>query len=302
MPSPGDQVTHPGHVQYGSLLIGPGTPYGWQSLTGWADSPTLDSGTVPRADAHGALPGRLLAQPRTITLDGLIVRTAPGAMTAAVRHLAAATGPVADELPLVVRLDTAPPLLCWARCIRRSVPVGTGGYAIGIATEGALQWEATDPRRYEVDEQRASARLPAAEPGLDWGAASAHEGLRWPLEFGEPGSTGALSATNTGDAPTHPTITIRGPVTRPALTCLETGDTLEYDITLATNDTLTVDTAAGTVVLNGTANRLYSATTRSMPEQSLALDPGVSGFIFRAAPGSTDPRASCTMRWRSAYW
>ncbi|MFG7941183.1 phage distal tail protein [Streptomyces cacaoi] len=297
----GDLVTAPGHVQFGELLLGPGTPYRWAKLTGWEESPGLDSGTVPRADAHGALPGRLLAQPRTVTLDEMVIRAAPGAMGAVVRALSAATALAETERPLAVRLDGAPPLMVWARCLRRSVPVTTGGYALGVVTGAALQFEATDPRRYELTEQRATARLPQPEPGLDWHTAPG-EHLDWPLDFGEPGATGALSATNAGDAPTHPTITFRGPLARPSLTCLSSGEAVEYDIALAADDTLVVDTAAGTVLLNGGPSRIYTATPRSVPEGTFVLAPGTSAFTFRAAPGSTDPRASATLRWRSAYW
>ncbi|MFF0630390.1 phage distal tail protein [Streptomyces sp. NPDC004296] len=298
----GDMVTAPGHVQFGELLLGPGTPYRWQSLTGWEDSPGLDSGTVPRADAHGAIPGRLLAQPRTITVDGLVVRADPGAVGTVVRHLAAATALGDVERPLVVRLDDSPPLLSWARCIRRAIPVAKGGYTIGVVVGGALQFEASDPRRYALVEQRVEARLPMPEPGLDWHLAPGPEHLDWPLVFGAPGSTGALSAVNDGDAPTHPTIVFRGPVARPSLTNVNTGDRIEYDLALAADDELLVDTAAGTVTLNGTASRLYTVTARSVPEATFTLPPGTTTYAFRAAPGATDPRAACSVRWRSAYW
>ncbi|MGI5451572.1 hypothetical protein ACQEVM_38570 [Streptomyces sp. CA-243310] len=75
--APGDLISRPGQVQYGDLLLGPGTPYRWRGITGWEELPALDSGSVARSDAHGAYPGLLLAQARTIGLDGLIVR-APG--------------------------------------------------------------------------------------------------------------------------------------------------------------------------------------------------------------------------------
>lgn len=94
----------------------------------------------------------------------------------------------------------------------------------------------------------------------------------------------------------------RGPVTRPSLTCLESGDAIEYDITLAAGDELVIDTAEGTVTLNGTASRLYTVTARSIPEQTFTVPPGVTSYAFRAAPGSSDPAAAVEMRWRSAYW
>ncbi|MFH8345010.1 phage distal tail protein [Streptomyces sp. NPDC018045] len=306
----GDLVTLPGHIQYGDLLIGPGTAVRWKSVTGWLDTPSLDSGTVVRSDGHGAYPGPLYAQPRTITVDGLVIRTAPGAMSAAVRTLSAHLALRDDELPLVIRLDDAPPLMCWARCLRRSIPVDTG-YRIGTSIGGAIQFEATDPRRYSLTEQRIETRLPSPEPGLDWHHDPGPEHLDWQtdpgpeqLDFGAPGSTGALIAVNEGDADAHPVIVFRGPVARPSLTNLRTGEAVEYDIDLAADDVLHVDTNAGTVTLNGNggASRLHTATARSIPEQAFTLAPGVTQLAFRAAPGSSDPRASVTVRYRSAYW
>ncbi|MGC9536568.1 phage distal tail protein [Streptomyces sp. UG1] len=292
--APGSLITRPGQVQYGELLLGAGTPYRWRGITGWEDLPALDSGTVARADAHGALPGRLLAQARTIGLDGLVIRAPRGAVGAVVAALNAGTVPVEDELPLVAWLDDRGPLLAYARATRRAIPA-TLGYRLGTITGGALEFVATDPRRYELAERAVSATLPMSEAGLSWP-------LSWPLPFGEPGSTGALSTANVGDAETHPVIEFRGPVTRPSLTNLSTGDVIEYDIPLAASDVLSVDTLAGTVVLNATASRIYTATSRSVPEQTFTLAPGISNLIFRAAPGSSDPTASATVRYRSAYW
>ncbi|MGW7197217.1 phage distal tail protein [Streptomyces chryseus] len=291
----GDRVTRPGHVQYGELLLGSGTPYGWQSLTGWGDLPGVDSGTVARSGGHGAYPGALLAQTRTVTVEGLKVRAPRAAIGAAVGAFEAGT-PLGDvELPLVVWLDERGPLLSWARVLRRSLPVGPG-YRVGTILGGAVVWEASDPRRYSLDEQAASATLPAPEAGLEWP-------LAWPLEWGEPGSTGSMTAHNAGTAEAHPIIEFRGPVERPSLTNLSTGDVLEYDIPLAAGDVLTVDTGAGTVTLNGATSRLYTATARSVPELTFTFPPAAtSALAFRAGPESSDPAASVTVRWRSAFW
>lgn len=289
----GDQVSRPGHIQYGDLLLGPGTPYGWRAVSGWEDLPALDSGSVARSDAHGAIPGPLLAQARTVSLDGLLVRAPRATVGAVVAALHARTVPVTDELPLVVWLDDRGPLLAHARVTRRALPAGPG-WTLGTIAGGAVEWEASDPRRYELAARSVSARLPVPEPGLVWP-------LVWPLDFGPPGSTGSMTAVNAGDAPAHPVIEVRGPVIAPSLTCIESGDTLEYDLPLASDDVLTVDTAAGTVTLNG-ASRIHTASGRSVPEQTFTLAPGTTNLIFRAAPGSTDPAASATVRWRSAYW
>ncbi|MFD5591936.1 phage distal tail protein [Streptomyces asoensis] len=290
----GALVTQPGHVQYGDLLLGPGTAYRWRSLTGWGDLPALDSGSVQRSDAHGAFPGLLLAQSRTIGVDGLVVRAPAAQIGEVVGRLEAGTTPRVDEIPLVVWLDERGPLLSYARATRRAVPTTTG-YRLGTIVGGAIEWVATDPRRYALAEQAATARLPAAEPGLVWPVA-------WPLDFGTPGSTGRVAVANVGNADTHPVVEFRGPVTAPSLTNITTGDVLEYDLPLAAGDVLVVDTLAGTVVLNGTASRIYAATTRSVPERTFTLAPGTTTLMFRAAPGSTDPAASVVVRYRAAYW
>ncbi|MDW4905099.1 phage tail family protein [Streptomyces sp. ADMS] len=435
----GALVTRPGHVQYGDLLLGPGTPYRWKTLTGWEDLPPLDSGTVERADAHGAFPGQLLAQSRTVGVDGLVVRAPRAQIGEVVGRLSAATSPRVDEIPLVAWLDERGPLLAYARATRRAIPT-TLGYRVGTITDAAIEWVATDPRRYALAEQSVRAMLPVSEDGLKWEAAavevlpadqaagvgevwrwwtdgdpvitgddtgpvsvqpltafgelvwaaeSSDHGwtatagqevtfgadlaartaalvtlrwwdaagqhvadstsetgaasftatapagaafvqpvvtfpaalaapvtvgtsslristtagvLAWPLDFGTPGSTGRLSVVNTGSADTHPVIEFRGPVTAPSLTNITTGDVLEYDLPLAAGDVLVVDTLAGTVVLNSTASRLYTATTRSVPEQTFTFGPGTTPLMFRAAPGSTDPAASAVVRYRAAYW
>ncbi|WP_435865074.1 phage distal tail protein [Streptomyces spectabilis] len=436
----GDRVTAPGHVQLGELLLGRGTPYRWRSLSGWEDLPALDSGSVNRADGHGAILGRLLAQPRVVTLDGVVIRARPDAMGGVIQQLGAATGVMDGEQPLVVQLDERGPLLAWVRVTNRAVPVELG-YRVGTITGAALQFTATDPRRYELLERSVQATLPVAEPGLDWHAAPSQqllpdeqaagrasasssfwalsgltlgnsggaitvtvtaaqarlawtvgpgvfggwpvpagqsvsfvadtpprdstlllhwlddtgayvsatngtrgrvtgtppagatvvrpimqwasvpspatvavgpsrllipglgaEGLAEPYDFGPPGSTGALTATNSGGAPAHPLIEFRGPVSMPSLTNITSGDVLEYDLDLAEGDVLTVDTAEGTVTLNATTSRLYTATARSVPEGSFVISPGSADMAFRAAPGSSDPAASVTVRWRSAYW
>lgn len=105
---------------------------------------------------------------------------------------------------------------------------------------------------------------------------------------------------NAGDADTHPTLAITGPVTQPTITNQATGATLEYDLTLAATDRPVIDTQVGTVTLNGAAQRLYTATARSTPEQAFTLPPGDSLLTFRAA--EFNPNGALTVLWRSAYW
>ncbi|MGW4648036.1 phage distal tail protein [Kitasatospora sp. NPDC004289] len=309
----GELVTGPGLIQWGTLLLGRSraggvatTSYRWSSISGWEDTPSLDSGTQLRAQQHGAWPGRQLAQTRIITLDGLMVRVPAGQIGTAVQALSAATPiGVDDEAPLVVQLDERGPLLVYARVIRRQLPVDPR-WQLGHSAGGAIQFECTDPRRYSLTEQVATTALPQPESGLSWGSPS-ETGLAWGspsetgLVWGTPGSTGDLLCLNSGDAPVHPVIEIRGPVTTPALTLLGTEVVLEYDLVLGASDVLVVDTWAPSVLLGG-QSRIGYATSRSQPEGSLTLPPGTSTVTFRSADPIPDPAASATVRWRSAYW
>ncbi|MFE7634455.1 hypothetical protein ACFU7Z_10580 [Kitasatospora sp. NPDC057518] len=306
----------PGHIQFGEqLLLGPGTPYRWRTLSGWSDSPAWDSGTTPRPAGHGAYPGELWAQPRTITVDDIVIRAPAARIGAVVEAFEAGAVSLDDELPLVVQVDERGPLMVWARCLRWSVPTRRG-YRVGTITGAALMFEATDPRRYSLAEQQAVAGLPVDESGLDWQLAGQVErGLDWHLTtppggpvvegglaFGAGGSTGILTAANNGKAPAPAVVTFVGPVTQPSLRCGRTGRRWAYDITLGPGEQLVVDGAAGTVTLGG-ASRLYTVAALSSPEQLLVVPPGVTDFRFAgAADVPPHPDARALLRWRHAYW
>jgi tail protein len=285
----------PGQIQYGELLLGHATPYRWKVLTGWEALPGLDSGTVLRSGAHGAHPGALLAQTRIIALEEMVIRAEPGYAGEAVRRMRAHLGITTDEQPLLVHLDARGPLVCWARPVRLDIPIDPA-FAVGIITGGAIEFEASDPRRYTPAEQYVETGLP--EPCLSWHLIPGTTELR-----GTPASTGYATAANHGDAPTHPLIVFRGPIDTPSLTHAGTGAVLEYRVQLDVDERLVVDTYTGTVTTADGENVLDAATPRSHPEHAFTLDPGEQQLVFGCAPESTpDPRAAAALRWRSAHW
>ncbi|MGR7002818.1 phage distal tail protein [Yinghuangia aomiensis] len=288
-----------GQVSWRDLVFGAGS-YRVSSIEGWEDLPALDDASVLRSGAHGSDVGQLLAQSRTITVEVRVV--APDDGGAAIRTLVDRTG-LSDDLveePLAVSL-WGRTLMVRARLVRRAIPVGRD-YSTGVTTV-PLQWQASDPRRYAPDEQTASTGLPSPEPGLDWGTSPA--GLDWTtapggLDWGPPGSSGVMSCVAEGNAPTHPVITITGPVQTPGILNVGTGARLEYDLVLAAGDVLTIDTGAGTVTLGG-ADRLSSVTARSTPEQAFVLSPGETVLAYRSADLAATASV-CTVAWQSAYW
>ncbi|MFE6742352.1 phage distal tail protein [Streptomyces tubercidicus] len=276
------------------LLIGAGTPYKWRKLEGWEELPELDNGSVPRPSAHGSFLGRLLSQTRTVALGEVIVRAPVEQLGLVVETLNADTPLVEDEQPLLVHLDERGPLLAWARVVRRAVPVELG-YAVGTVTEGALEFEATDPRRYTPSVQQAELGLP--EPCLPWHGDYGH-GPR-----GIPASTGDHTVSNVGSAPTHPVVEFHGPVDSPRLTNVTTGAVLEYEVILDPGERLVVDTFDGTATLPDGSSLLTAASVECWPEPAFTLAAGTNCLTFRAAPDApADPRAAAVLRWRSAHW
>ncbi|MER5887317.1 phage tail protein [Streptomyces sp. NPDC001941] len=290
--APGSLITQDGQIQWAGLLIGPGTPYAVDrtGLQGWEDLPEYDSSDADRPTSHGAWPGSRYAKPRKV--GGTIVLLPDSDEAApALRALRQALGLLEEERWLTVRLH-GELLTVRARIAQRVVPADQG-FATQASTRMSIQWLAADPRRYSVLDRTAATAPPQPESGLTWP-------LVWPLNWGQATSTGDAVAENTGSAPTHPVITFRGPCSVPTVTERVSRRRLRYAIDLAAGDELTVDTANGTVLLNGTASRRHTAMADSSPEELFLLEPGRTELSFR--PDESTPDALMTVSWRDAEW
>ncbi|MGW4030254.1 phage distal tail protein [Streptomyces sp. NPDC004838] len=290
--APGSLITQDGQMQWAGLLIGTGTPFAVDrsGLTGWEDLPEYDSSDAERPTSHGAWPGARYAKPRKV--GGTVWMTPEaGTAPAAVYALRQALALSDEERWLAVRLH-GEVLAVRARVSQRVVPADRV-FATQGAAKASVQWLATDPRRYLVNEQLATTGPPEPESGLTWP-------LTWPLNWGQAKSTGDVMAENTGSAPTNPVIVFRGPCTMPTVTERVSRRRLRYAIDLTAADVLEVDTGAGTVMLNNSASRRHTAMGDSSPEELFAFEPGRAELSFR--PDSAGEGAQMTVRWRSAEW
>ena len=293
---PGSLITQDGQIQWAGLLMGPGTAFGVDSsgLTGWEDLPEIQSGDADRPTDHGAWTGARYAKSRLVGGQIWLLPDAAGGESAAldtVKTLRHALALRDEERWLAVRVH-GETLAMRARVNQRVVPTDQAYATQGVA-RAAVQWIAADPRRYQPTQRLVSTPPPEPEAGLTWP-------LVFPLDWGQAISTGDVMAENDGSAPTHPVITFQGPCATPSVTEQSTGRRLRYDIALAATDQLVVDTGEGTVVLNGTASRRYTATPDSGPEELFTFDSGVSELSFRA--DTSTPDARMTVTWRSAEW
>lgn len=265
--APGGLVTAPGMVQYGEILIP-----GWRDLVGWRDRPAVELSDSPRPQAHGSYPGDVFSGSRVVTYT-FMLRGTPDAKAVAVDTLERYAPLDGVERFLTVD-DGTGAWFAWARVTGLQVPQGAH-YRHG-PVECSVQFTCADPRRYALVEKSATVTLPTSTGGLDYP-------LDYPLDYGTSAS-GSVGADNDGGANTPVVVVFIGPLDTPRLVASGRWS-LGFDINLAAGESLTVDTAAGTALLNGSADRTYTITTASDPLELCTLPPGHTNLVLSAVSG-----------------
>lgn len=117
------------------------------------------------------------------------------------------------------------------------------------------------------------------------------------VNYGTPGSAGTVSLYNAGTADSDVAYTLTGTqLTNPSLTRLDTGDTLTYNGTLITGQTLVINTGTGTCTLNG-VNRRPLLTTQNWFSAAAGSTTTVA---FRTQ--TTGDSGNVTATWTDTYY
>lgn len=255
--SPGSLITGDGQLEYNDYVLGDDVTTFMESITGWEDLPPVSSANTLRPASHGAWVGRKLLGQRVITWSGRFAAERTSWNDEIKRLKDAFTPPSGtEELTIVVRTRDEM-LMAFGTVVNRSIPVD---YSYGYyGAKLSIQFECSDPRLYSLVENNEFISLPSdIVDGLDYP-------LVYPLDYGVVIEPNSLIINNAGSAPTPVELNFLGPVTNPVLINQTTGETLGFDIVLTESDILTVDTRKGTVLLNETADRLYTRTLLSSP-------------------------------------
>lgn len=269
---PGSLVTQPGQLQFGPMLLGGATTAGWVNLVGWRDHPQAQLGDSPRPQAHGSSPGTVFGDAAVVTYTYLL-RGTPEAKMLALDTIELWTPMDGVEQALVVD-DGSGPWLRMGRVIGRSVPQEKH-FRHG-PVECSIQWVCADPRRYSLSSHSGSGSLSGGSGGLSYP-------LNYPLTYGVPAS-GSFTVANDGALPAPFVATFNGPLTNPLIVGPDWS--LGFTITLGAGESLVVDTAAGTALLNGNADRLYTITTTSDPVDVCLIPRGASTLTLAAEDGT----------------
>jgi len=268
----GGQVTEPGQLQYGDMLMGAGTAASWLELVGWRDRPDVDLSDSQRPQAHGSYPGDVFAGSKVVTYTFLL-RGTPDAKAAAVDTLERYLPLDSVERFLTVD-DGTGPWFAMARVTGLHIPQDK--HYRHSPLQCSVQFTCADPRRYALALKSGTVTLPVASGGLDYP-------LVYPLVYGTSAS-GAVTVSNSGSTETPLRGQLVGPLTNPVLTT--TDWSLLFDITLAAGETLDLDASAGTALLNGTADRLYTIGNLSDPLEACFFKPGDTNLSLSAFAGS----------------
>lgn len=248
---------------------------------GWSSSPGLRSDIADLPGADGGNDAASLYSARQITLSGTACATTVAAAAAA--RLAFAS---------TLEATRGGTLSCTENGLTLSALVRlTGPVRLGIAGANAfdfqLQLTAPDPRKYAAAVEQ-SVGLPTAPSGLVFPVA-------FPANFGAS-SGGSIAVSNSGTVKTWPVIRITGPVVNPRISNPDTGDELRLAMTVEAGQHVDIDTAARTVLLQGTASR---RSVTAVTGEWLPVAPGSGTLRFGA--DVYDPSALATVAVRSAW-
>lgn len=257
-----------------------------QKIAGLRDLPALRTGDAPRGQADGLYPGYNLLGARAITIDWLIAKPS-GTTESAIQQLTNGWQNIIDPSTVCMRAGdylrqyagvgaTLPvsmlqvqlpgrtyPLVSFGRPSKLSAPIDTN-YQYGWVSLTS-EWVSPEGAIYDGTIATATATLTNPTSGLTFNATPN-------FVFGSS-TGGTITLNNTGNYQTPPYFTITGPCMNPAIVNNTTGQKLKLNMALGASDTVGIDMQAGSVVLNGTANR------------NNMVDPASSFFYL--PPGST---------------
>ena len=278
-------LTAPYQWEYAGLVIGDDTDFEVLVVRGLDDLPEFRTSDTPRPSDHGLFPGRDLAGERTVEIELEIGGVGEAAFRANVDAFRAATVIRSEEAPLSFRLPSLGDRRINCRPRRRAVPVDVP-YVLQVGS-AIVQFVATDPRVYDDTETVLTITAATSGGGRTYDRV-------YNLTYAAGGTGGNLAATNAGNFPSRPLLTVTGPSNTPRIENVTSGQFLQVNLVVAAGEFLEIDTDARTVMLNGTASR-YSSLSPGSAWWELAA--GDNSLLFTAA----DSVGTLEMRYRSAW-
>lgn len=279
-------------MTFKGLSFGDNSNFLITNIDGWEDRPETTNGSTPHPRRLGSWVGGLSSTKRVVTVDLEILadRANDGSTTLPKNKLSKALAMDDEESPLMLDLDYyLPREIIYARVTGFDMPTSRN-YA--RSQKALIEFTATDPRRYSVGMNYATTGLPVLL-----------RGAAYPITYGRyaavitPDARGEAIAQNEGNTATPPTYKLVGPVRNPTITVLGPKNfrrRIQFNVNLASGETLLAKPAAGTVTVDGAARR---GITSGALIEDMELPAGISTVTLG---GTGSGNAKLTVSWRDA--
>lgn len=277
--------------QYKNYVFGGDNAISVVEVTGLLDAPDIVVVNHALMRRNGLLPGKAFARGRTVRFVVDIVAATEPEFTTLVSEIREMVNPLVDESEMLLKIPSAfggGEARIVGRVIRSSLPVDLP--FLYRNTQITFDFFCSYPFVQSSTLINTSMTLATVEGGRTYDRT-------YDLTYSTASEGGSYLITNTGTTPADYTAVFTGPLVKPRLTLTETGEYLEFDITLLDGQTLVVDTATRTALLGGTASRINTLTPGSTWWQ-LPADPVGKFVAFTAASYSL---GSAVLSHRSTY-
>lgn len=276
------------------LAFGAGTDYRIRTLEGWEELPPSRYDKKPRTQGHGAHPSKVWGDERIVTVEGWCWSAAErdAQLLAFQRRMTFDGG---EELLTVTVAGRT--LTAWAQLITARPMLLRGDWGLG-RFGWLVQWRCPDPRRY------------GAPLTLSTGLPTSGGGLVFPLfatgflEFGALGNTGQIVLSNAGTAPASILFQVTGGLPQ-GYEISAAGQRLTYPVEVPAGQVIDLNTADGSVLVEGTASRRGSLTVADWMQVPAAAPDGTPGSLtaqFTSLGGAYDPAARLDATVVDTYW
>lgn len=271
------------------LGLEPDTRQHVTGITGWHSGAGMKRTKTERMAGHGNFSERGYKDERLVSVSGYFhgnSRAEAAAYTDMINSF------LADGLEGVLTVTDPDLGVRHANVYLDGTPEVTWNGGLGVAF--TVDMAAPDPRKYG---QPTLVQTGVPEPGgaLVYDLFTGDSpGI---LDFGPAGSDGIAQVTNIGTADTPTLLRIQGPtVSGFTITESGTGNRLVYTAGVPEGSTLELDSADGSVFLDGTADRSVYLSVR---EWTRIPPGGTASFLYEAPTG---PTSTLTVEASPAWW
>lgn len=254
--------------------------------TGWHTSAAPRLAGSPRTRGHGSHDAPSFRASRRIDLFGWLFAKSEALLETSMEKLAAICseeGLHQLQVATASRVRTAMVRLADEPLI---VPSGRWNAAVTIPLL------APDPLKYGPAAAPMSTALPTDGGGLSYS-------LAYPLTYGAAPTTGQIDLVNVGTAPAPVPFAVTGPLPLGFELSTTDGQRILFEGVVPAGQVITIDTATGMVLAEGTADRRAYVTRADW----IQVPAGRSTSVQFASLGGYDPAAELAVpNFRSAYW